>query len=425
MKVLVVGGGGREHALAWKINESASVERVFIAPGNAGTAEVGENVDIGASDIPALARFAKENNIGLTVVGPEAPLVDGIVDVFEEKGLKIFGPSKSAARLEGSKVFAKNVMRRHNIPTAAYQVFTDPAKVEEHLERAELPIVIKASGLAAGKGVIVCESEKEAVESAYAIIEDRIFGDAGNEVVLEEFLRGEEASILFFTDGRTIVPLAGSQDHKPALDGDEGSNTGGMGAYSPAPVVSGNIMEKIESTVLVPIVHAMKREGAPYRGLLYAGLMITEKTPKVLEFNIRFGDPETQPVLMRLKSDIMDLFMHTLDGTLEDAALEWDDRAAVCVVMASGGYPDEYEKGKEIFGVEEADKLDGVKVFHAGTAMKEGRLVTSGGRVLGVTALGDTIPAAKALAYEAVELINFEGAYYRKDISDKALKYLK
>ena len=424
MKVLVVGGGGREHALAWKINESASVERVFIAPGNAGTAEVGENVDIGASDIPALARFAKENNIGLTVVGPEAPLVDGIVDVFEEKGLKIFGPTKSAARLEGSKVFAKNVMRRHNIPTAAYHVFTDPARVEEHLERVEFPIVVKASGLAAGKGVIVCESEKEAVESAYAIIEDKIFGDAGNEVVVEEFLRGEEASILFFTDGRTIVPLAGSQDHKPALDGDEGSNTGGMGAYSPAPVVSDKIMEKIESTVLVPIVHAMKREGAPYRGLLYAGLMITEKTPKVLEFNIRFGDPETQPVLMRLKSDIVDLFMRTLDGTLEDAALEWDDRAAVCVVMASGGYPDEYEKGKEIFGVEEADKLDGVKVFHAGTAMKEGRLVTSGGRVLGVTALGDTIPAAKALAYEAVELINFDGAQYRKDISDKALKYL-
>jgi phosphoribosylamine--glycine ligase len=417
MKVLIVGGGGREHALAWKIKQSPLVREIYVAPGNAGTAEVAENIDIGAEDIHALASFAKDKEIGLTIVGPEAPLVAGIVDHFQGEKLRIFGPPKSAALLEGSKSFAKNLMRTHNIPTAVHQTFQNAKQAEAFLEHTEYPTVIKASGLAAGKGVIICESEKEAVETVYAIMEDRVFGDAGDEIIIEEFLRGEEASIL--------VPLETSQDHKPMEDGDRGPNTGGMGAYSPAPVVTGDILGKIEGSVLVPMVHAMKHENAPYTGMLYAGLMITEKMPKVLEFNVRFGDPETQPVLMRLKSDVMDLFLRTVDGTLEDASFEWDERPAVCVVMASGGYPDEYEKGMAITGIGEAEKLDNVKVFHAGTAMKDGGLVTSGGRVLGVTALGDTIPAAKERAYEAVSKISFQGAYFRRDISDKAARHLK
>jgi phosphoribosylamine--glycine ligase len=423
MNILLIGSGGREHALAWKIKQSKLVDRIFIAPGNAGTTECGENVDIKAEDIVALGRFAQNNKIDLTVVGPEAPLVAGISDYFHERDLRIFGPGKAAARLEGSKSFAKQIMRRHNIPTASHQTFADPKVAEAHFERAEFPVVVKATGLAAGKGVIICENEKEAVESAYAILEDKVFGDAGSEIVVEEFLVGEEVSILFFTDGSTIAPLAVSQDHKPAEDGDKGPNTGGMGAYSPAPAVTDEVMMKIESTILVPIVHALKMEGVQYRGILYAGLIITEKIPKVLEFNVRLGDPETQPLMMRLKSDIVELMTRTIDGALEEARMDWDERPAVCVVMASGGYPDEYEKGKVITGVEEADKLEDVKVFHAGTIRKGGNLLTNGGRVLGVTALGKTIPDAKRLAYEAVKMIHFDGAHFRTDISDKALKY--
>lgn len=425
MKVLIIGSGGREHALAWKIDQSPKVDKIYVAPGNAGTSQVAENVDIRADDITALANFAETNKVDLTVVGPEAPLVEGIVDYFRSRDLGIFGPSKNAARLEGSKSFAKDMMRKHNIPTGSYQTFKNPERAEAFLERVEYPVVVKASGLAAGKGAIVCEEEKEAVETVYAILEDRVFGDAGDEVVIEEFLKGEEASMLVFTDGSTIVPLATSQDHKAAEDGDKGPNTGGMGAYSPAPVVNDDIMAKAEEMVLVPTIHAMKMEGADFSGMLYAGLMITEKMPKVLEYNVRFGDPEAQPIVMRLKSDIVDLFVRTIDGTLDEAEVVWDERPAVCVVMASGGYPDEYEKGKIITGVEEADSMEDVKVFHAGTAVKDGKLVTSGGRVLGVTALGATIGEAKERAYRAVEKISFENAYYRTDISDKAAKYEK
>ena len=423
MNILIVGSGGREHALAWKLSQSPEVDLVYIAPGNAGTAEVGENVNISAGEIHGLMTFAKENKVEVTVVGPEAPLADGITDYFEEKGLRIFGPSQKAAMLESSKSFAKKVMRSHNIPTAPAQTFSNLEKVKNYLEFAEYPVVIKASGLAQGKGVIVCEDEKEAVETVYAMMEDRIFGRAGEEVIIEEFLRGEEASILFFTDSSTILPLATSQDHKLAFDRDKGSNTGGMGAYSPAPVVSNEVMARIESSILVPTVHALKRENAPYKGLLYAGLMISDKIPKVLEYNVRFGDPEAQPILMRMKSDLMDPILKTLDGNLDESIVEWNEQAAVCVVLASGGYPNEYEKGFPITGIKEAEALSGVKVFHAGTTMKRGELITSGGRVLGVTALGDTIQEAKQKAYEAVSKIHFEKMHYRTDISDKAARH--
>jgi len=356
------------------------------------------------------------------VVGPEAPLVAGVVDRFQEAGLRVFGPAKEAAQLEGSKVFAKRLMREAHIPAAEFRVFDHPATAHEYLDRQGAPIVVKADGLAAGKGVLVCRSIDEAHEAVEAIMVGRRFGAAGGQVVIEECLVGEEASILALTDGKTIYPLPSSQDHKPIYDGDEGPNTGGMGAYSPAPVVTPEMEERITREILVPVVHALRVRGIRYRGVVYAGLMITPGGPKVLEFNVRFGDPETQPILVRLRSDLVPALEAVIDGRLEEASLDWDERPAVCVVMASGGYPGRYEKGKPISGLEEAAGMADVAIFHAGTAVADGRVVTNGGRVLGVTALGETVAEAKARAYEAVARVHFDGAYNRTDIADRAIR---
>lgn len=422
MKVLVVGGGGREHALVWKIAQSPKVEKVFCAPGNPGIAQHAECVDIKAEDIIKLCEFAQQKAIDLTVVGPEAPLVVGIVDTFEKAGLRIFGPTKKAAELEGSKVFAKRLMKKHAVPTADFRVFTKAGEAKAYIREAGAPIVVKADGLAAGKGAIVCKTQEHAFDAVDMIIRDRVFGDAGNRLLVEECLVGEEASILAFTDGQTIAVMESAQDHKPVFDDDRGPNTGGMGAYSPAPLITDKLARQIEREILVPTVHAMKREGRPYRGVLYAGIMMTPSGPKVLEFNCRFGDPETQPILMRMKSDLVPVLEAAATGRLAETTLEWDSRASVCVVMASGGYPDKYEKGKEISGLEAVRALPDVQVFHAGTALKDGKIVTSGGRVLGVTGLGADIRAAQQQAYAACKLIAFEGARYRKDIGAKALR---
>ncbi|HET6882253.1 MAG TPA: phosphoribosylamine--glycine ligase [Pirellulales bacterium] len=424
MNVLVVGNGGREHALAWKIAQSSRVERVFVAPGNAGTAADAENVDIAAGDVARLIKFARENKVGLTVVGAEQPLTAGIVDAFAEAKLRAFGPSKAAAELEGSKVFCKNLLRHADVPTADYRVFRSAERAVTFLsERDDVPVVVKADGLAAGKGVIVCSGRAEALEAVERIARAKEFGDAGNQVVIEDRLDGQEASVLAISDGQTIVTLPPCQDHKRAFDGDTGPNTGGMGAYSPTPIVDDALLRWVEEHVLVPTVHAMKRSRRPFRGVLYAGLMITNQGPKVLEYNVRFGDPECQPLLMRLKSDLVDLLEATLDGRLDSIRPpQWDPRPAVCVVMASEGYPGKYQTGKPIRGLEEAARVSDVKVFQAGTASAAGQVVTNGGRVLGVTALGSTIAAAKLQAYTAVKAIRWDGAWCRKDISDKALR---
>ena len=428
MKVLVVGNGGREHALAWKLGQSPRVDKVFVAPGNAGTAKDAENVDLAATDIPGLIEFAKNQSIDLTVIGPEAPLVAGLADAMDAEGLKVFGPSQAAAELEGSKVFCKNLLHTANIPTASYQTFRTGEDAERYIKdrytepNEPVHVVVKADGLAAGKGVIVCDTRHEALEAIDRIASRREFGAAGNELIIEEKLVGPEASVLAITDGETIVTLPAAQDHKPAHDGDTGPNTGGMGAYCPTPVVDEDLMTKIEADVLVPVVHAMKRARRPFKGILYAGLMLTPAGPKVLEFNVRFGDPECQPLLMRLKSDLFDVLEAAADGRLgELGPLEWDDRPSTCVVMASEGYPGSYEKGYEISGLENADALDDVKVFHAGTEISDGQVVTNGGRVLGITALGNTISQAKLKAYSGVKEIRWRGAWCRKDISDKAL----
>jgi phosphoribosylamine---glycine ligase len=422
MKVLVVGGGGREHALVWAIARSPRVERVYCAPGNAGIAAVAECVKISASDTDALLEFATAHDIGLTVVGPEGPLCSGIVDRFQEAGLRVFGPTKAAAEIEGSKVFAKNLMSRYQIPTATFHSFTQAADAQSYLRSLrDYPVVLKADGLAAGKGVIICEDLGEALVALDEIMEQKRFGEAGASVIVEECLKGEEASILALTDGQTIAVLESSQDHKAAFDGDTGPNTGGMGAYSPAPIVTERILRQIESQVLVPTIHGMAREKRPYRGLLYIGLMITKGGPRVLEYNCRFGDPETQPLLARLKTDLVDLIEMTIDGKLGDAVLEWDRRPAVCVVMAAGGYPGPYEKGKLVSGLEEAGEGDDLIVFHAGTERRGERFVTSGGRVLGVTALGDSISAARDRAYAACQTIHWEDVRFRKDIAAKAI----
>ncbi len=421
MRVLVVGGGGREHALVWKIAQSPQVDAIYAAPGNAGMSEHAECLDIGAEDIDGLLGFARSQGIDLTVVGPEVPLVAGVVDRFREAGLRIFGPEKEAAQLEGSKVFAKRLMREARVPTVEFRVFDEPTTAHQYLDSQDAPIVVKADGLAAGKGVLVCRSIDEAHQAVDAIMVDRRFGEAGREVIIEECLVGEEASILALSDGKTIYPLPSSQDHKPIYDGDGGPNTGGMGAYSPAPVVTPEMEEHITREILVPVVHALRVRGIRYRGVIYAGLMMTPGGPKVLEFNVRFGDPETQPILVRLKSDLVPALEAVVDGRLQETSLEWDDRPAVCVVMASGGYPGSYEKGKPITGLEDAAGMTDVAVFHAGTASADGRLVTNGGRVLGVTALGETVAEAKARAYDAVKKIQFDGAYYRTDIADRAI----
>jgi len=422
MKVLIVGSGGREHALAWKIAQSGMLGRLFVAPGNGGTIECADTVEIASDDVEGMLRFAKREGIGLTVVGPEAPLVAGIVDAFQGEGLKIFGPSKRAALLEGSKVFAKKLMRSFSVPTPSFQVFDDYEGACSYVQTRTLPLVVKADGLAAGKGVIVCRSRAEAGDALRAIMKDRQFGGAGAQVVVETCVQGEEASILAFSDGKAIYAMETSQDHKPVYNDDEGPNTGGMGAYSPAPVITWKLMDTIERDILIPTIHGMNHEGRAYHGVLYVGVMRTEEGVEVLEYNCRFGDPETQPVLMRLKSDLLEVVLAVVEGRLEEVTLEWDERPAVCVVMASGGYPGPYKKGLPIEGIDEAQKDADVQVFHAGTRMDGGTVVTAGGRVLGVTALGSDIASAKEKAYEAVGKIGFEGAHYRTDIADKALR---
>jgi phosphoribosylamine---glycine ligase len=425
MNVLIVGAGGREHALAWKITQSPRAERVFVAPGNAGTDFDGENVAIKPTDFAGLIRFAKENDVELCVVGPEAPLAAGIVDAFEEAGLRAFGPHRAAAELEGSKVFCKNLLRHADVPTADYQVFANADEATKYLnDREDVPVVVKADGLAAGKGVVVCHGRDEAIKAVEEIAGQKLFGAAGDHLVIEERLDGQEASVLAITDGRTIVTLQPAQDHKAAFDGDTGPNTGGMGAYCPAPLVDDDSLHWIEEHILVPTVHAMKRARRPFRGVLYAGLMMTKQGPKVLEYNVRFGDPECQPLLMRLKTDLLDVLEATVHGRLDQLGpLEWDPRPAVCVVMASQGYPGDYTKGHPIRGLVDADLLPDVKVFHAGTSLANGHVVTDGGRVLNVTALGDSIAKAKLNAYRAVKCIRWPGAWCRKDISDKALRH--
>jgi len=421
MKILVVGGGGREHALVWKIAQSPLVERVYCAPGNAGIARQAECVPIGAEDISALRRFALEKGIDLTVVGPEAPLCSGIADHFRARGLKVFGPSAKAARIEGSKVFAKTLMERHSIPTASFRTFDSADRAQAYVDMVGAPVVVKADGLAGGKAVIVCRTVEEAHEAVKRVMIEGEFGDAGKQVVVEECLVGEEASVLALTDGRAIAVVPSCQDHKAVYDGDRGPNTGGMGAYSPAPVITPELQRVIERDVIVQAVHALNREGRPYRGVLYAGLMISDEGPKVLEFNCRWGDPEMQPLALRLKSDIVPLLLATVEGRLEEAEVEWDDGAALCVVMASGGYPGKYEKGKPISGLDKVEGMEDVVVFHSGTRQEDGQIFTDGGRVLGVTARGATIAQAQQRAYEAVERIRFDGAHYRTDIGWRAV----
>lgn len=425
MNVLLIGNGGREHAIAWKLAQSKLLDKLYIAPGNPGTAKCGKNIPIETTDISGLISFAKENNVAFVVVGPEDPLALGVVDSFEQAGIKAFGPSKGAAQLEADKGFAKHLMRASAISTAEGHIFERFKDAKAYIASRDESVVIKAAGLAKGKGVFVCDDPSEGILVAEKILVGKMFGSAGDKIVVEDKLLGEEASILAFVDSRNIYIMESSQDHKAIGDGDTGPNTGGMGAYSPAPVITDAIMNQISREILVPTVDGMNRNGTPYKGVLYAGIMVTAAGPRVLEFNVRFGDPETQPILMRLKSDLLEVMLATCDGTLDEITLEWDPRPAVCVVMASGGYPDNYEKGKIITGLEEAEKLEDVVVFHAGTAEKDGKIVTAGGRVLGVTAMGKTIADAKSRAYEAVSRINFEGAYLRHDIADKAIKRRK
>jgi len=424
MKVLIIGGGGREHALAWKAAQSPGVETVFVAPGNAGTARERsvENVAIDADDIPALARFAADNQVGLTIVGPEVPLVLGITDAFAAAGLRCFGPSKAAAQLEGSKTFTKDFLARHDIPTAAYQAFTEVAPALAYLRQQGVPIVIKADGLAAGKGVILAHTEEEAAAAVHDMLAGNVFGEAGHRVVIEEFLQGEEASFIVMVDGRHTLPLATSQDHKARDNGDRGPNTGGMGAYSPAPVITRAIHDRIMAEVIEPTVRGMAAEGMPYTGFLYAGLMIdSDGMPRVLEYNCRFGDPETQPIMLRLRSDLVSLCSAALDGRLDEVEASWDPRASLGVVMAAGGYPGDYRKGDIISGLADVKEHD-AKVFHAGTSLnKADQVVTNGGRVLCVCALGETVSAAQQAAYEMVGRISWDDAYFRTDIGYRAV----
>ena len=416
MKILIVGSGGREHAIAWKVSQSPKAEKIYCAPGNAGIEEYAECVPIGAMEFEKLAAFAKEKEIDLTVVGMDDPLVGGIVDVFEKEGLRVFGPRKNAAVLEGSKAFSKDLMKKYGIPTAAYENLDDPDKALAYLETAEFPIVLKADGLALGKGVLICNTLEEAKDGVREIMLDKHFGAAGNRMVIEEFMTGREVSVLSFVDGKTIKCMTSAQDHKRALDGDQGLNTGGMGTFSPSPFYTPEIDEFCQKHIYQPTVDAMAAEGRPFKGVIFFGLMLTEKGPKVLEYNARFGDPEAQVVLPRMKNDIVDVFEACIDGTLDQIDLQFEDNAAVCVVLASGGYPVSYEKGFPIEGLENLKGRDGVYVFHAGTRKENGRFVTNGGRVLGVTATGPDLKAARANAYEAVKQVTFEKAYCRSDI---------
>ncbi|WP_273209443.1 phosphoribosylamine--glycine ligase [Marinobacter subterrani] len=423
MNILVIGSGGREHALAWKAAQSPEADRVFVAPGNAGTArEAGlENVDIDVMDLDGLANFAATNNVGLTIVGPEAPLVAGIVDLFEERGLRVFGPSAGAAQLEGSKAFTKDFLARHKIPTAGYGNFTDVDEALAYVRKQGAPIVVKADGLAAGKGVIVAMTLNEAEDAIRDMLAGNAFGDAGSRVVIEEFLEGEEASFIVMVDGEHVLAMATSQDHKRVGDGDTGPNTGGMGAYSPAPVVTAEVHQRIMDEVITPTVRGMASEGHPYKGFLYAGLMIDNSgAPKVIEFNCRFGDPETQPIMLRMKSDLVELCGAAIDGRLDQCSSDWDERASVGIVLAAGGYPGSYNKGDVISGLPEND-TEGEKIFHAGTRLNGDQVVTNGGRVLCATALGNTVTEAQQRAYQLAARVQWDGAFYRKDIAYRAI----
>ena len=418
MNILVIGSGGREHALYWKLSESPQTEQIYAIPGNPG---MGASAEIALDDHAAILRFVKEHEIGLVVVGPEVPLMNGLVDELEAAGIRTFGPRANAAEIEGSKSFAKDLMKKYGIPTARYEVFTAAEPARAYIRQEGAPIVVKADGLAAGKGVIVAMTEQEALDAVDAIMEDHSFGDAGARVVIEEFMEGEEASLLAFTDGTMIRPMISAQDHKRAYDGDRGPNTGGMGTYAPAPVMTPEMTERAVEEILKPTIAAMAKEGRIYRGCLYLGLMVTADGPKVVEFNARFGDPETQVVLPLLDSDLVAIMCACADGTLADVPIRWKDGAAVCVVLASGGYPGHYDKGQEIHGLADAEAM-GALVFHAGTAMKDGKLVTNGGRVLGVIGRGADISSAVDAAYAAATKISFKDAYYRKDIAHRALE---
>ncbi len=420
MKILVVGSGGREHTLVWKIAQSPLIKEIYCAPGNAGISQLAECAPIKDTEIDQLLKFADKNQIDLTVVGPEAPLAMGIVNTFQSQGLKIFGPSRKAAELESSKSFAKYLMDKYHIPTAAYKTFDHYDKARKYLESSSIPIVIKADGLAAGKGAIVCFSQEEAQESLQKMMVKRIFGKAGNKVIIEEYLRGQEASVLAFSDGVNVLPFIPAQDHKPILDGDKGPNTGGMGAYAPAILIDDEMLDTIQQKILAPAIKGMALEDRPYRGVIYAGLMITRQGPKVVEFNCRFGDPETQAILPLIQNDIVPILIACSEGNISDIKIEKNNKFAVCVIMASGGYPGHYEKGKKIIGLERKFEKE-VTIFHAGTKFVEGNFVTNGGRVLGITALGNNIREAIKRAYGAVGKITFDGAYYRKDIGYKAL----
>ncbi|MCC6737912.1 MAG: phosphoribosylamine--glycine ligase [Planctomycetia bacterium] len=422
MRILIVGGGGREHALAWKISRSPRKPQIWCAPGNAGIAALATCVEIAADNIPALLEFVRKQAIDLVVVGPEAALAAGIVDAFQERGVRIFGPTREAAELETSKAWCKALFRKHNIPSAGFRVFDRHDDAARYVDRTPHPVVIKADGIAAGKGVTVCRTPQESQAALAAAMKDRVFGKAGDRVVIEEFLTGEEASVLALTDGQTIAMLESAQDHKRINDGDEGPNTGGMGAYSPAPVFTDEIAATTAREIFVPLVHAMREERRPYKGVLYAGLMLTRSGPRVLEINARFGDPETQPLMVRLKTDLLDLIDAVIDGKLAQADLEWDPDPAVCVVAASGGYPGDFRKGLEIQGLDAASKVPGVHVFHAGTTAKGGKILTSGGRVLGVTATGTTHAAARDTAYRAMSAIRFDGIHFRRDIGLRAIR---
>ncbi len=421
MNVLIIGGGGREHAIAWKVKQSVRVKKIFCVPGNAGIMQICERAQVTPDDFRALAAFAKEHDVGLTIVGPEAPLCDGIVNEFHSRRLQIFGPDARGAQLEGSKIFAKQFMKKHGIPTPPFECFDNMDKALAHVRQRGAPLVVKADGLAAGKGVSVCRTVEAAEAAIRAAMEDKAFGDAGKRVLVEDMLEGEEASILALVDGKTILPLEPSQDHKAVYDGDQGPNTGGMGAYSPAPIVTPGIMDSIERKVLKPALEGLRKDRIDYRGVLYAGLMIKDGSVNVLEFNVRFGDPETQAVLPRLKTDFVDLCLATIEGRLSAVQFKWDPRPAVCVVMASGGYPGKYRKHLPITGLDAAESLADVTVFHAGTDKRHGEFVTNGGRVLGVTALGKDVPAAIERTYEAVEKIHFDQAHFRWDIGARAL----
>ena len=420
MKVLVVGSGGREHALCWKIAQRPGTE-VYVAPGNIGMVDVATLVNIKVDDIAGLVDFAKAEGIDLTVVGPELPLTLGIVDAFQEAGLACFGPNKAAAKLEGSKAFSKELMKKYGIPTAAFDTFTDVDKAKAFVDEIGVPCVVKADGLAAGKGVIICMTREEADKAIEDMLTDHAFGDASATIVIEEYMVGPEVSVLAFADGKTVLPMVSAQDHKRIFDGDKGPNTGGMGAYSPAPVYTEALSAEVNKTIIEPTIAAMAAEGTPFTGILYTGLMLTEKGPRVLEYNVRFGDPETQPIMVRMKSDIVELFQACVDGKLDEAALEWHDEAAVCVMMASGGYPASSEKGVPIHGLDDIAAEEAI-VFHSGSAEKDGEIVTNGGRVLGVTAKDATIKGAIDKAYAAVEKINFDHMQFRRDIGARALQ---